>query len=106
AGPATPFQFLYMSGATAVRDQSTKLEGPSSRSHLMRGDVENLVLAFAAEHAGFKAGSVKPGLIKKRAELPELLPTAEKNGWPTIALEDCCSAMLDVVINGFEKEPL
>ncbi|CAK5273549.1 unnamed protein product [Mycena citricolor] len=106
AAPATPFQFLYMSGGSAVRDQSTKLEGPLARFYLMRGDVENLVLAFATEHEGFKAGSVRPGLMKMRAQLPEILPMAEKNGLPTIALEDCCSAMLDVVINGFEKEPL
>ncbi|CAK5273547.1 unnamed protein product [Mycena citricolor] len=106
SSPAKPFRFCYMSGDAAVRDQSAKLEGELAGFRLMRGDVENAVLAFAAKHAGFEAASVRPGLITERAKLEASREFAKGHGWPTIVLEDCVSAMLHMVVNGFEKDPV
>ncbi|CAK5267510.1 unnamed protein product [Mycena citricolor] len=106
SAPAEPFRFCYMSGAGAVRDQTAKLEGELAEFRLMRGDVENAVLAFASEHAGFGAASVRPGLITERAKLEASREFAESKGWPTVALEDCVATMLHLVVNGFEKDPV
>ncbi|CAK5273546.1 unnamed protein product [Mycena citricolor] len=106
SAPSRPFRFCYMSGGMSVRDQTATVEGEFGEFSLMRGDVENAILVFAAGHAGFEACSVKPAWIVERAKVAESLESAQEKGWEMIVLEDCASAMLHVAMNGFEKEPL
>ncbi|RYP31941.1 hypothetical protein DL767_005482 [Monosporascus sp. MG133] len=108
AGPARPFRFLYMSGATAERDQ-TKTPRFMPQYTLMRGETENRVLAYAAAHDGVEACAAKPGLIfgrgdVLRAALGSLIYWV--SGIRTIAVADLARVMLDQVIDGFEREPL
>ena len=68
------------------------------------------MLAFAAEHKGpIEACVSKPGLITKPGNYLNLaFATVLK--WaglvPNVAVTEIAAAMLDQVINGFEKEPL
>ncbi|RYP83828.1 hypothetical protein DL770_005298 [Monosporascus sp. CRB-9-2] len=108
AGPARPFRFLYVSGATAERDQ-TKTPRFMPQYTLMRGETENRVLAYAAAHDGVEACAAKPGLIfarsdALRAALGSLIYWV--SGVRTIAVADLARVMLDQVIDGFEREPL
>lgn len=67
------------------------------------------MLAFAAEHQGVEACVAKPGIILTTGKvLQSIFATALK--WagvvPNISLTEIAAAMLDQVVNGFEKEPL
>jgi len=76
----------------------------------VQGDTENKVLAFAAEHkaAGFEACVAKPAVIGTPGPSVKnvFLSTANWVGLPKIEVSECAAAMIDQVINGFEKEPL
>ncbi|KAH8678206.1 hypothetical protein BX600DRAFT_451685 [Xylariales sp. PMI_506] len=110
AEPGKPFRFLYVSGVAAERDQTKKpmLMGEYS---LMRGETENQVLAIAAASGGAVEASVaKPGLIT--SENHGLLRKAQTLlmkvtiAVPTVDVQVMAAAMLDQVVNGFEKDPL
>ena len=68
------------------------------------------MLAFAAERPGkVEVCAAKPGLITSPARpVQAVLATVLK--WvgvvPKVSLSEIAAAMLDQVINGFEKEPL
>jgi len=106
---STTFRFMYMSGIAAERDQ-TKTPSFMPPYSLMRGETENQVLAFAAEHKGqIEACVSKPGFITKPGNYLNIaFATVLK--WaglvPNISVTEVAAAMLDQVINGFEKEPL
>ncbi|KAL6715874.1 hypothetical protein ACLMJK_006835 [Lecanora helva] len=106
---SSPFRFLYMSGAASERDQS-KTPPMMAEYCLMRGEVENEVLAFAHEHKGaLEACVAKPGIIVQPGEaLKNAAMTAAKYtvGVPSLRVAECAAAMLHEVIHGFTKEPL
>ncbi|OCT47174.1 hypothetical protein CLCR_02569 [Cladophialophora carrionii] len=109
AAKSTPLRFLYMSGDSAERDQ-TKTPRLMAQYCLLRGETENQVLAFAASHPGQVEVTVaKPGLILEPGNILHWLKS-----WllwvvvslPSITVVEIAAAMLDQVINGFEKDPL
>ncbi|KAL7624649.1 hypothetical protein AAE478_006219 [Parahypoxylon ruwenzoriense] len=108
SGVSKPFRFLYMSGAAAGRDP-TKPPRFQPQYSLMRGETENQVLALAKELDEVEACVAKPGLIVAQGEILKSI-AATMMGWvadiPGINLVDLSTAMLDQVINGFDKEPL
>ncbi|KAF8206152.1 hypothetical protein K438DRAFT_2013944 [Mycena galopus ATCC 62051] len=104
AGVGRPFRYLYMSGSTCERDQSKKPYILAEYS-LMRGETENRVLAFAAEHKdeGFEACVAKPGLITRSFVLAAGIKLF---GGQSVSLEEVSAAMVHQVVHGFEKDPL
>ncbi|KAJ6512996.1 putative nucleoside-diphosphate-sugar epimerase [Mycena sanguinolenta] len=103
-----PFRFIYMSGIAAERDQS-KTPPFMPEYCLMRGETENRVLAFAAEHSskGFEACVVKPGLITQdAASIARAEQLRATMGVPSVTVEEVSAAMLQQVLGGIEKEPL
>ncbi|KAI0435879.1 NAD(P)-binding protein [Xylaria telfairii] len=108
AGTATPFRFLYMSGAAAERDQN-KTPKLMAQYCLMRGETENQLLALASELGGIEVAVAKPGYITASGDLVRsAMGTMVKmiSGIPSINVADLVAAMLDQVVGGFEKEPL
>ncbi|KAF7336825.1 putative nucleoside-diphosphate-sugar epimerase [Mycena venus] len=108
AGLSRPFRFLYMSGIAAERDQS-KTPQMMPEYSLMRGETENRVLAFAAEHSAekFEACVAKPGLITHdAASVARAEELKLKMGLPSVTIEEVSAAMLHQVLHGFQKEPL
>ncbi|MCJ1399425.1 hypothetical protein MMC11_002627 [Xylographa trunciseda] len=105
----SPFHFLYMSGAGAERDQS-KTPRFMAQYDLMRGETENQVLAFAAEHQGAVETCVaKPGLITAPDRILRTIGATVLSytmSVPKIDVRDISAAMLHQVVHGFEKEPL
>ncbi|KAF2104704.1 hypothetical protein NA57DRAFT_70912 [Rhizodiscina lignyota] len=74
---------------------------PYSTLAKLPGETENQVLAFAEEHK-IEACVAKPGIITApwRAENPAMAK------FPKIDVSEVAAAMIDQVLNGFEKEPL
>ncbi|KAI0455124.1 NAD(P)-binding protein [Xylaria acuta] len=108
AGTATPFRFLYMSGAAAERDQ-TKTPKLMFQYSLMRGETENQLLALGSELGGIEVAVAKPGYITASGDFTRTAMAAmvrTVSGIPSIDVVDLVAAMLDQVIRGFEKEPL
>ncbi|KAI3328122.1 NAD(P)-binding protein [Xylariaceae sp. AK1471] len=108
AGPATPFRFLYMSGAAAERDP-TKTSKFMPEYSSMRGETENQVLALAKELGGIEAAAAKPGYITAPGDIARFAMGTMVRvvaGIPPISVTDLAAAMLDQVAKGFEKEPL
>ncbi|KAH6690277.1 hypothetical protein F5X68DRAFT_259753 [Plectosphaerella plurivora] len=107
SGPAKPFRFLYMSGSNAQRDPAKKpfLLGDYS---IMRGGVENLVHAFAAEHDSVEACVAKPGIMSRAGVLVSALNLILNTTGlvPAASVESVSRAMLKQVVYGFEKEQL
>ncbi|KAI1078557.1 NAD(P)-binding protein [Whalleya microplaca] len=108
AGVSKPFHFLYMSGATAERDQ-TKKPWYHKDYTLMRGETESKVLALASELEGVDVCVVKPGLIVAPGEVMKSALSTVMHwtlGIPGISVVDLATIMLNQVINGFEKDTL
>ncbi|KAF7374642.1 Succinate-semialdehyde dehydrogenase [Mycena sanguinolenta] len=107
AGLSRPFRFLYVSGEGAERDQSKK---PSFLGQylLMRGETENRVLAFAAEHSaeGFEVCVAKPGLISNSLATTVLGAVIKFTGFSSVSLQEVSAALLTQVTRGIEKETL
>ncbi|KAI1188392.1 NAD(P)-binding protein [Nemania serpens] len=108
AGPAMPFRFLYTSGVAAERDP-TKTPTFMPQYSLMRGETENQLLALGRELGGVEVAAAKPGYITAsgdltRAAMGAMITVA--SGIPSINVEDLAAAMLNQVVEGFEKEPL
>ncbi|KAF1976414.1 hypothetical protein BU23DRAFT_47896 [Bimuria novae-zelandiae CBS 107.79] len=102
--PAHPFRFIYMSGTAAERDQTVTPSWKPQYS-LMRGETENQVLAFAAEH-GIEAAVAKPGFIKDNGWAKRAFSVGlGLMGVPSIGLRDVAGAMLERVVKGWESEP-
>ncbi|KAK3325133.1 hypothetical protein B0H66DRAFT_599319 [Apodospora peruviana] len=107
-----PFRFLYISGSNAERDQ-TKRPWLLADYCLMRGEAENRILAYAQKSNGaVEACVAKPGLIGGEGKATGFLMEAMKPvirvlaGLPTVDVREMAAALLDQVVNGFEKEPL
>ncbi|KAK4944603.1 hypothetical protein LTR10_016037 [Elasticomyces elasticus] len=106
---STPLRFLYMSGIAAERDQ-TKTPRFMAQYSLMRGETENQVLAFAGSHPEqIDASVAKPGLILQPGSIFHWL-RATLLWWmasvPSISVVEISAAMLEQVMDGFEKDPL
>ncbi|GAP87904.1 putative nucleoside-diphosphate-sugar epimerase protein [Rosellinia necatrix] len=109
AGTATPFRFLYMSGAASERDP-TKTPKFMPEYCLMRGETESMLLALAQElGSGIEVAAAKPGYITASGYLARSAMAAvvrTVSGIPSIDVVDLAAAMIEQVVEGFEKEPL
>lgn len=81
-----------------------------ANSSFSQGETENQVLAFAEKHkAEVEVTVAKPGLITERWNVGRIL-FATAMSWiasvPSITVSQISVAMLDQVVNGFEKDPL
>ncbi|KAH8672909.1 hypothetical protein BGZ60DRAFT_430205 [Tricladium varicosporioides] len=101
-----PLRFLYMSGHFAPRNKDEvpkELQNHGLINYgLLRGEAETLIIAYGEQSKGaVQPCIVKPGLIdapsRERQEIP---------GLPHINLPDIAAALLDQVVNGFEKDTL
>jgi hypothetical protein len=77
---------------------------------LPQGETENKVIAFAEEHKGeIEVTVVKPGFITAPWNIGKFI-IATALSWmvslPNISVGQISTAMLDQVVNGFEKDPL
>ncbi|KAI1108515.1 NAD(P)-binding protein [Nemania sp. NC0429] len=123
AGLAAPFRFLYLSGVATERDPTKTptwmpeycLMRVSRSSHCVNlfhvpiGETENQLLALGRELGGIEVAVAKPGFITapwdlKRAAMGAMIRVM--SGVPSIKVDDLVAAMLNQVIEGFEKEPL
>ncbi|MCJ1413748.1 hypothetical protein MMC32_000072 [Xylographa parallela] len=104
-----PFRFMYISGTAAERDQ-TKTPSFMPQYCLMRGETESQILALATEHKGtVEACVAKPGLILGPGQYLRMVgATIMKYAMsvPNLTVEEISAAMLDEIINGFQKETL
>lgn len=106
---SAPFRFLYMSGAATERDQ-TKTPSFMPQYSLMRGETENRLLAFAAEHKeSMEVCVAKPGLITAPGQYLKTIGATVLNVVgvvPNINVSEVSAAMLQQVVEGWEKETL
>lgn len=75
----------------------------------MQGETENMVLALATELEGVEASVAKPGYITAPGQILRSITGTMIQlaaGIPSISVVDLAAAMLDQVVNGFEKDPL
>ncbi|KAI0965511.1 NAD(P)-binding protein [Xylaria arbuscula] len=108
AGPSIPFRFVYMSGAATERDQ-TKTPKFKPEYSKMRGLTEVQILELASELGGIETTMAKPGYITAPWDLAKQamgFAVSKIAGLPSIDVGDLAAAMIDQVINGFEKESL
>ncbi|KAA8645640.1 uncharacterized protein ATNIH1004_007059 [Aspergillus tanneri] len=101
-----PLRFIYISGHFAPRSPAEvpkELQDHGLINYgLMRGEAETLILAYGKQSKGaVQSCVVKPGFIdspnRERREIP---------GLPHIDLQNIAAALLDQVVNGFEKDTL
>ncbi|KAK4693336.1 hypothetical protein P7C71_g4045, partial [Lecanoromycetidae sp. Uapishka_2] len=106
---AKPLRFMYVSGSATERDQN-KTPRYMPQYCLMRGETENRVLAFAAEHKDAVEACVsKPGLITAPGQILKTMSAMVMKSVisvPNVDIREISAAMLNQVVNGFEKEPL
>ncbi|KAI9699565.1 MAG: hypothetical protein M1820_007063 [Bogoriella megaspora] len=114
-----PFRFIYASGVFVERDQS-KTNLPFLEDYmLMRGRVENAILAFAHENAPkVQAAVTKPGAIdspdRPAAGFPNVpgplrslfRSTPPPHGTGRVHLSELAATMIDQCVNGVTKDPL
>ncbi|ROV96504.1 hypothetical protein VMCG_07781 [Cytospora schulzeri] len=103
---ASPLRFVYISGHFAPRKKTEDMkildEHGMMAYGLLRGEAESLVLEFAEQSNGkVEAQVAKSGII---ATPDRVLPNIP--GLPKIELTDIAAALLDQVVNGFEKDTL
>jgi len=106
-----PFRFIYTSGAMAERDQSNKNLWLIPEYRRMRGECENCVLAFASQSSGtVEAQITRPGGIVGPKPRIAMLAAAAVVGVtplpPFAHVSEVSGAMLQQVVEGFEKETL
>ncbi|KAI1445744.1 hypothetical protein F5Y02DRAFT_385209 [Annulohypoxylon stygium] len=106
-----PFRWVYISGSSSVRDPAEK-PWVLGDYCVMRGDVESKVLKYAEESKGTVEVCVaKPGMIDAPGRSGLLLNAAKTVGrvllgLPRVDVSEISTALLDQVVNGFEKETL
>ncbi|CAG8898784.1 unnamed protein product [Penicillium egyptiacum] len=112
AVPARPFRFLYLSAEGIPRDP-TKTPVIMPDYHIMRGNTELMVLKFPTEKQGVEVCIARPGMIANsstwsRALVANLFRIVNLFGrpLPNIQQSQLAAAVLNQVVDGFEKETL
>ncbi|KAK0721827.1 hypothetical protein B0T26DRAFT_739232 [Lasiosphaeria miniovina] len=103
-----PFRFVYLSGVNAQRDQAKKpwLLGDYT---LLRGEAESRVLELAEQSEGaIEPCIAKAGIVNAPGhERPFLIKALYYLiGLPKVENRHMAAALLDQVVNGFEKDTL
>ncbi|KAK8128459.1 nucleoside-diphosphate-sugar epimerase [Apiospora sp. TS-2023a] len=101
-----PLRFVYMSGHFAPRDRSRVVKALTdfglAEVSLLRGQLEAEVLDYAAQSDGRVVACIaKPGMIRGPGMELTTVP-----GLPSIELQHIAAALLDQVVNGFQKDTL
>ncbi|KAI1375089.1 hypothetical protein F4677DRAFT_423143 [Hypoxylon crocopeplum] len=101
-----PLRFIYMSGHLAFRNRDEVPEALKTHGFveygLMRGDAESQVLGFAEQSEGTVQSCIaKPGLVDTPGQEKRSMP-----GVPNVDLPEVAAALLNQVVNGFEKDTL
>ncbi|KAI0593184.1 hypothetical protein F4775DRAFT_608201 [Biscogniauxia sp. FL1348] len=101
-----PLRFIYMSGHFAPRSAAEVpkelIDNDLASYGLLRGEAESNILAYAEQSNGaVQACVAKPGIIDSPGREKRTVP-----GVPNIELCDISAALLDQVVNGFEKKAL
>ncbi|KAL9620131.1 MAG: hypothetical protein Q9160_005337 [Pyrenula sp. 1 TL-2023] len=101
-----PLRFIYISGHFAPRKKTEDMkvleEHGMMAYGLLRGEAESRILELAEQSNGVvQAGVAKPGFITAPGKVIPNIP-----GLPKIELHDIAAALLDQVVNGFEKDTL
>ncbi|KAK9780018.1 putative NAD(P)-binding domain-containing protein [Seiridium cardinale] len=101
-----PLRFVYISGHFAPRDRAHIVKPLTDfglvEVALMRGQLEAQVLEYAEQSNGaVEACIAKPGMIHGPGMDVRVVP-----GLPNIELHDIAAALLNQVVDGFEKDTL
>lgn len=114
AGPSKPFRFVYLSGDPVPRDPTQKKPLLMGDYLAMRGETENMVLAYGKDH-GIDVCVAKPGWITSWVTFPKAATAffigltdklTNSRAIASVTREELAAALLDQVVRGFEKEPL
>ncbi|KAJ5465495.1 hypothetical protein N7530_009282 [Penicillium desertorum] len=112
AGPARPFRFLYLSAEGIPRDP-TNMPVIMADYHIMRCNTELMVLKFPTEKERVEVCIARPGVIANssiwsRALVANLFRIVNLFGrpLPNIQRSQLAAAVLQQVMDGFEKETL
>ncbi|KAI2741042.1 hypothetical protein DTO013E5_1971 [Penicillium roqueforti] len=112
AGPARPFRFMYLSADGIFRDP-TKKAVIMADYHMIRCNAELMVLKFPTENEGVEVCIARPGVIANpstwsRALVANLFRIVGFFGrsLPNIQRSELAAAVLNQVMDGFEKEAL
>lgn len=76
---------------------------------MTKGETENQLLDLGRELGGIEVAAAKPGFITSPGSLTRAAMGAMLRvvyGVPSISVDDLVAAMLNQVVEGFEKEPL
>lgn len=103
--------FAMVKSRCLTRPLSMKMPMKLLLTRYLQGETENQVLAYASSHeTQLEASVAKPGLIgsSDSSILSRIRATVLWYGMsvPSIDVVEISAAMLDQVINGFEKDPL
>lgn len=105
--PGQPLRFIYISGHFAPRDSTTPMPKQLTDYGLvelgsLRGHLETEILEYAEQSNGAVVGCIaKPGKITVPGMAVRAVP-----GLPSIELRHMAAALLDQIVNGFEKDTL
>ncbi|KAK7928101.1 hypothetical protein PG985_005099 [Apiospora marii] len=105
-GSKDPLRFVYMSGHFAPRDRSHVVKALTDfglvEVSLLRGQLEAEVLDYAEQSSNRVVACIaKPGMIHGPGMELRTVP-----GLPNIELRHVAAALLDQVVNGFQKDTL
>jgi hypothetical protein len=96
------FRFVFASGVLAVRDQSKALLFASGARHI-KGDAENKLLDFTAEHKEvFDAIVVRPGAVL--ANGGGVAGIAACVGAPAVSVQGLAAVMVELALKGAEEK--
>ncbi|KAL1878151.1 hypothetical protein Daus18300_002067 [Diaporthe australafricana] len=101
-----PLRFIYMSGHFAPRERTEQVKVLGDHGMMeygyVRGEAESRILEFAEQSNGLVQSCItKSGFINAPGRTVPNVP-----GLPLVELQDITAAMLDQVVNGFEKDTL
>ncbi|KAJ5464213.1 hypothetical protein N7475_007348 [Penicillium sp. IBT 31633x] len=112
AGPVRPFRFMYLSAEGTPRD-SEKRPFMMGDYQVMRCNTELTVLRFRTEKDGVEVCIAQPGVITNsttwsRALVANICRIINIFGrpFPNVHRSELAAAVLEQVMNGFEKEIL
>ncbi|KAG9254033.1 putative nucleoside-diphosphate-sugar epimerase [Emericellopsis atlantica] len=109
AGMAEPFRFLYVSGDRVDPDSPPK-PGPMGRYIQLRGETENMVRQIAEQYHGkVQVCIARPGIVTSDATYTRAFwgsAVRTLNPVANVSRDELAAAMVDQVVNGFDKKVL
>ncbi|KAJ5677174.1 uncharacterized protein N7477_002807 [Penicillium maclennaniae] len=113
AGSRRPFRFVYFSGEGIMEDPGAKKPFFLGDYMIMRSRTEAMVRKLPEEYQGIEVCVARPGMITSsntwaRAAMASAFSATNffTRAIPNVTLEEVSSAVLNQIVNGFEKEVL